>query len=449
MVGMRKLLREAKARLRRILGQWKRKRVTVAKHARFYAREDAAACAKGLEVAKRRLAKAREWKRRHDTWGSLARNTVSCHRCAASDHLTLYRSKATGKPSWGGFQVCAGATRCPICSNRIGSGRAKDIGDGLTALDAMGGFCFMLTQTGSHGAGTDPIWMTDAILRACEIFWRDGSVKRALEKINYVGSIKSLEITDGKATGPHPHRHNVICLSGRPTVGMLDEFRTTIAPAWVRACAAVGLISDIAHGSHLAHRLDIRESESDRIGYYLSKLGLETALVASKKGADGRYTLSELLACAHRGDVWAARRWTLWQVALRGRSLVKWSRHLRDALGLGDEKTDEELARGDDEAEDREPVNHFSKADGRKVIGWRNYHDFDVRSMFLELVEARDGPGIAQLCEALGIVALSPGSVVPSDPFADVSHLTEREKENKFTKRRAVICDAEDLFSIP
>lgn len=457
---LREYIRQATGRYRRVMAQWRRQRSDVAKAARELVRVDLQDARTGLRAALVTLKRARLHKRLNESWGALATDVGLCHRATVGDWTQLGRT-AQGRGGMFGYQVCAGAVRCPICAAKIAGARAHEIGQGLSALHAMGGFAFFLTQTAAHDRDTDPVWMTDALLRACSTFWADTSVKESLRAIGYVGSIKSLEATDG-TTGPHPHRHNVVCLARRPSPAEIERFRDVAARAWCAATSAEGLFADMDHGTNVSHRLDVEECDAERIAYYMTKLGLESAMVATKRGKAGRMTLGQLLNAAHHGSRWASHRWMLWQVALRGRSLVKWSRDLRDALGLGEEMTDEEAAR---EPAPSERTNLFSvsRADARIIQGRRGVHDFDLRPWIVECLDVHTVDGLAELrgiAAALGITLHDPGGggigyagelyggdATPGG-FDNVVTLTAAEKAERARKRRSDVDPSEDHFAL-
>ena len=162
------------------------------------------------------------------------------------------------------------------------------------------------------------------------------------------GSIAATEITYG-LNGWHPHRH-VLMLFDRP-VTREDEaaIRDELFDMWSHAVDRCGgrTVSRDAFDVRAVTRGE------EQVAAYVTKtvkgvdgIGAEVSLADVKAGrADGSINPFQLLDL---GTPEAEKLWDEYAEATKGRSAIRWSRGLRDDLGLGVEKTDEEIV---DEAE--------------------------------------------------------------------------------------------------
>ena len=170
--------------------------------------------------------------------------------------------------------------------------------------------------------------------------WRADSGQR--------GSITATEITYG-LNGWHPHRH-VLMLFDRP-VTREDEaaVRDELFDMWSHAVDRCGgrTVSRDAFDVRAVTRGE------EQVASYVTKtikgvdgIGAEVSLADVKAGrAAGSINPFQLLDVE---TAEAERLWNEYADATKGRSAIRWSRGLRDALGMGREKTDEEIV---DEAE--------------------------------------------------------------------------------------------------
>lgn len=170
--------------------------------------------------------------------------------------------------------------------------------------------------------------------------WRADSGQR--------GSIAATEITYG-LNGWHPHRH-VLMLFDRP-VTREDEaaIRDELFDMWSHAVDRCG-------GRTVSREaFDVRAVTrgEEQVASYVTKtikgvdgIGAEVSLADVKAGrAAGSINPFQLLDL---GTPEAEKLWDEYAEATKGRSAIRWSRGLRDDLGMGVEKTDEEIV---DEAE--------------------------------------------------------------------------------------------------
>lgn len=247
-----------------------------------------------------------------------------------------------------GVQHCGSVWACPVCAPIIRRERAEEITEAARRHLASGGGIAMVTFTLRHSR----IDSLSGLMRLLCDAYQDMSRSRAFRDwradSGQRGSITATEITYG-LNGWHPHRH-VLMLFDRP-VTREDEaaIRDELFDMWSHAVDRCGgrTVSRDAFDVRAVTRGE------EQVAAYVTKtvkgvdgIGAEVSLADVKAGrADGSINPFQLLDL---GTPEAEKLWDEYAEATKGRSAIRWSRGLRDDLGMGVEKTDEEIV---DEAE--------------------------------------------------------------------------------------------------
>jgi hypothetical protein len=168
--------------------------------------------------------------------------------------------------------------------------------------------------------------------------------KRFEREIGLRGSIRALEVTHGHSNGWHVHFHVLlICAVPAGSEMCLDEMKGEIFQQWRSACLTAGLEAPSEkYGVDLAHG----ESAAD----YVAKWGVDHEMTKGhiKKGVDGNLSPFDFLDKVIDGDERYKALFQEFDKAFKGRKQLLWSRGLRDLLSSEAEKTDEEIADGQD-----------------------------------------------------------------------------------------------------
>jgi hypothetical protein len=170
--------------------------------------------------------------------------------------------------------------------------------------------------------------------------------KRTCERYGIKGYVRAFEITHGE-NGFHPHWHAVLFIDGELTADEHAELQLWMALRWRRI-----VIREMGgkHAPDLEHGLDLTRTESPE---YISKTGLDTAGKATRKGKLGMElagTHTKGSAMIHiglrgaEGCKKSAAVFREYAAATKGTKHLQYSKGLRDALGLDDELSDDELA---------------------------------------------------------------------------------------------------------
>lgn len=257
----------------------------------------------------------------------------SCHRTTA--YGTIYATIETNgeRSRLAGVHTCDSAV-CPVCAPKIAMQHAKELAAACTAAYAKGWRVLHITYTLSHHKGESLEHVLSSIASARRKYFTAGRGYQSVKKqAGIEGSARSLESTVG-ANGWHPHFHELLFCSGE----IPDDFEAQLKTLWGAAVAKVGGYADEQHGL-------VVEEGSERISDYLNKFGrlpeegghsveMELSHGHSKIARKGGKTPFALLDAASKGDDNAARLFCEYAACMAGRSLIRWSKGLREALDL-------------------------------------------------------------------------------------------------------------------
>ena len=261
-----------------------------------------------------------------------------CHNVPyVGDQIEIKFSPESKSAFYGNIIHCGSVWLCPDCSAKISAVRCSEMQIAISNWTRLSSenAVYMLTLTHSH---TRRDSLSDLMVNQSEAlqrFWRNGSVRRLLDSIGYVGRVSSFEITYGKGTGWHPHRHILLfCRKQTDLVGLACKFRSY----WVQALEKFDLAGN-------SYSLDLQGGAyADQ---YITKLSMEVSLSNLKRSRDGseRFTPFALLNLIKDSldsiPLWAVNAFREYALATRGRHQFSWSRGLKSLLGLVDISDDE------------------------------------------------------------------------------------------------------------
>jgi hypothetical protein len=166
--------------------------------------------------------------------------------------------------------------------------------------------------------------------------------QRLRDEFGLVGSVDAVEITWGFANGWHVHFHSLYFVAGDVDIQATES---AIFEQWSHALEREGLDCDLAHG--------VKVLEADnQAAKYITKWSLDSEVTSKEKiGKAGNFTPFQLLTLYEQGELWAGGLFQEYADATKGLSSMRWSRGLRNRLGMTKELSEQELA----EAEGLEP----------------------------------------------------------------------------------------------
>jgi len=219
------------------------------------------------------------------------------------------------------LQICASRWVCPVCTPNILGHLREDIALGLAGTTYR---LFLVTATIQHHEGV-PL---ASLLRDLNAAWRAARsgissahrTRALLRSDAHVGMITALEIRYGR-NGWHPHKH------------ALYITERDIDPADLKR-AYGGYVRYLERAGYQVNErtLDVRQV---RVSDYLTKMAVELTLGPAKKGREVE-SLSpfQMLDAIRQGEERYRRLFVEYAKATRGKGLLRFSRGLREKLGL-------------------------------------------------------------------------------------------------------------------
>lgn len=256
-----------------------------------------------------------------------------------NNDVDLCYSPSSESSHFSGLVKCGSVWLCPDCSAKVSAIRCDEMKTAISnwTSSSSDNAVLMLTLTHSHSRYDSLSSLMSNQSEALQRFWRNGSVRRLLASIGYVGRVSSFEITYGQGTGWHPHRHILIfCKKQDDLIGLGCKLRSY----WTQALEKFDLRGN-------SYSLDIQGGAyADQ---YITKLALEVSLSNLKRSRDGseRFTPFALLNLIKDSLPavlsWAVNAFREYALATRGKHQFSWSRGLKSMLGIAD-VSDEEIA---------------------------------------------------------------------------------------------------------
>ncbi|GEL22767.1 hypothetical protein PSU4_17210 [Pseudonocardia sulfidoxydans NBRC 16205] len=342
--------------------------------------------------AARDTARGERWDLRRAMRGfTESRRVRSCGRAGAREDgsVVLRVTDATGTAAesstgatgsvagFGGLFHCGNVWLCPECSTKIAAARAAELESVLAHHIAAGGWAILVTVTMRHHRGHG----LDQCLTAAGRGWRAVVSGRRWQDdkaaSGFAGYARALEITESPENGWHVHFHAVIVFSARPSDDMVEHVVEGMFSRW-----SAGLVKAGMPAPSREHGLDVQHLDPDAgagrsfgsvrawAKYVTKGIAAEATLGVTKSARGGNRTARELMRDALAPQRWenpangqhvltvdqtARVRLREYERAVKGRKMLTWStgRHdLREAAGLGEERTDDEIAADDLDGED-------------------------------------------------------------------------------------------------
>lgn len=239
-----------------------------------------------------------------------------------------------------GVHRCKQGAICPVCAPKVAMKHAKELAAACAAAYAKGWRVLHVTYTLSHHRGESLETVLSSISDARRKYFLAGRGYQAIKRSAGIeGSARAVETTYGE-NGWHPHYHELLFVSGL----VADDFEQVLKSRWLEAVKKVGGYADDLHGLKV-------EEGSAAISDYLNKLGhlpadgghsveMELSHGYSKIARKDGKTPFALLDAASKGDSNVAILFCEYAGAMAGRALIRWSKGLREVLGLSVQNSD-------------------------------------------------------------------------------------------------------------
>jgi len=317
------------------------------------------------------------------------------HVRADRREVDVRRSQKSGRPYYAGLMACGSVWTCPVCAPKIQAVRAAEV---RAAIDAWQGTVVLLTQTVPHrrdkDGHTEPLRpLLGRFTDASQRFKRGAPYKRASKRLGIAGSIRALEVTDGR-NGWHPHAHTILFLNGRSV--SLKSIHGELFKLWESAAARAGFEGHLSPDAFSVQ-------DASKVRNYVTKMGTEyrwgpehELVKAHSKTASRGLSPFDFLRF-YDPDIDAKRsgrylaRFAEYADAFHGRRQLVWSDGLKKLL-LGTEGlTDEQIAESIGEAD--AVLARIPLAD------WTIIRKHNLQGHVLEVVNRYGASGLEHLLE--------------------------------------------------
>jgi hypothetical protein len=318
-----------------------------------------------------------DWLREH----SARRGQRMCGMSAMVDEVTVQRGP--NGVHFGGLLTC-GSRTCPNCGPRIAAQTRRDLEEAITAWTGRGPGHRILfgTFTIRHAkgqafselaAGVSACWKAATGGRG----WMNDRMQHGIEH-----HVRIFEEKLSTVNGWHIHVHVLFLVRHDLAVGDPQELLGSMFKRWARQAVALNLGVPLLRAQDV-HTVTGAEALERVAGYFAKQTtdaGDRTApaLAAEMSNAAGKQGLTsltpgQLLAWAMHGDDYVDQLWgpakpgargrgiqgreyarylyREYEVGMKGRRAIAWSRGMREDLGLGRELTDAELAERQEQAD--------------------------------------------------------------------------------------------------
>lgn len=278
-----------------------------------------------------------------------------CRRVRNSSAAHVEVQLRGDRASYGGLQTCGSVWACPACAAKVAAERAESLTGAVQRWHDEGGTWLLLTGTLRHHQRHRLVPLLDGLQPAWEGATQNRRPLRLLREMGFIGAVRTIEVTHG-LNGWHPHVHALMAVSGSVTDEQVAEYEEAAYDAWAAKAERAGLPRPTrAHGLQVK-RLDLSEALEEAAGYLLkeatdaatkrstAKNAAHELTGEGQKLAAGRTAFGILRDIADLEDPDALALWREYSEATKGRRRMTWSRGLRERLGVGVERTDEEIA---------------------------------------------------------------------------------------------------------
>ena len=263
----------------------------------------------------------------------------SCMRHMLGNSVDVMYSGHVGSAHYKGLMTCGSVWVCPVCAAKITERRRQELSQ---ALEGGEYHLVLATFTFQHSRADGLRELRDYLNDAYRRVIRGAPWQRVRARYGLVGYVGAQEITHG-ANGWHPHKHVLYICDRELSASEVDAFQSWVSARFERFLAKMGRYASSIHGVQV-------QAGGDALARYVSKWGLVEELTKSpvKSGKGGRSPF-ELLDAFAAGDVQAGALFREYAEAMKGSKQLTWSDGLRELLAAGEELSDLELAKLEEE----------------------------------------------------------------------------------------------------
>lgn len=280
---------------------------------------------------------------------------TGCMKMIKSKSVNVMRN-AEGRAYYKGVYSCGSVWVCPVCASRITSARRDELERAIRGNDYK---TLLITFTLQHNRSDDLTNLLNGLNSSLRTLKSGRWWRNFRDKYGIAAYCSTLEFTYSLNNGWHPHKHMLVFLENDVNV---DDFKCDLVERYTKLIERAG-----GYASEF-YSIDVRAGD-DEVGSYLAKWGLAdeaTKGMMKQSSKNGGYTPFELLVLADEGELFAELAFRDYVQATKGKRQLVWSRNARLLLGLGEERTDEEIAAEGNE--DDELIVSFSRDEWNWIL---------------------------------------------------------------------------------
>ena len=298
----------------------------------------------------------------------------------------LYSPKVQ-KSHYGNLMVCGSVWLCAVCASKISERRKNELTQGMNNFD--GGLA-MVTYTLRHFQKdllSETINKLDGAYRLLTSgrWWQEFK-----KKWDIVGSVSNIEITWGQKNGWHPHKHVLYFFRSNLGPAEIEKIRQEISNRYLELLGKLG-------GSgldHIAVLVNDAQTEKQKFAEYVAKWdkepkknpwGIEDELTKSlvKSGQIDHMSFWQIVEWMVRtGEYTPVLLIREYSKAMKGKRSIVFSSGLRDYLKIGQDKTDLEIAKEQEE-------DAYILAELEREV-WKAIVRLGLRGKLLEIADSGD-----------------------------------------------------------
>ena len=364
-----------------------------------------------------------------------------CGRPIGLGGVTVRLSGTVGSPDaiagYSGLATCGSVWACPVCSAKVANERQSDIETVVNEHMARGGDVAMLTLTMRHRKGQPlaKLWK-EGVAAGWKAATNGAGWKRDKEEHGVNHYVRVVEVTHGD-NGWHVHVHALLLGENFQDSAKLKQLGQRMFARWSVKLQRQGFAAPIEDkGGLKIQRIAPGKEAANALADYFTKAGMDPDVEWSDRYADARAEAKNAREMAHKVSMEAARSdlkeakhgnrtpwgilsdflktgdmadldlWHEYEAGSKGKRQVVWSRGCREEYGLGQERTDEEVAEEEFDGED------VALIDAREYrTGCRRSAQFPA-----QILDAAEDHGRAGIDAVLQQYGLRPSMDVPQPP---------------------------------
>jgi len=314
-----------------------------------------------------------------------------CGQRMTGSQVKVMHNSETNQAFYSGVQTCGSVWVCPVCASRISETRRQELQD---AVSRKGFTKILVTFTLQHERNDSLAQLVEDLNDSTRRlkqgrFWQDFT-----REVRIVAYVTASEYTYGNQAGWHPHKHMLIFLDKPENEIDIECIQAHLTARYQALLASHGRYASDCYG------VDVTIGDEGAAGY-VSKWGMveEVTKAVTKTGKKGGLSPFQLLEMAGEGDQHAAALFIEYAKVTKGKRQLSWCHGGRQVLGLGEEKTDEEIA----QEEPKEPATLLVTLNKRQ---WYRINQLEARLDILEVADSGNPLQVIEYLESIGVLEL-------------------------------------------